>query len=300
MPGPELPRAPVKLTPEQLRVKEEMERRGRMAKALGRIRHKVIVMSGKGGVGKTTVAVNLAASLARRGFDVGLLDMDLTGPDVPLMLGVEGSRFPSSVNLIVPLETADPPLKVVSIAFLLKGQPVVWRGPLKAHALTQFLGDVAWGDLDFLVVDLPPGTSDEPLAVAENIADADGAVIVTTPQAVATLDVRKSVGFARLLKLRVLGLVENMSGFTCPRCGEHYDVFGHGGGQRLAAEEEVPFLGAIPLDARLVGRGDEGKPFVTSLPGSDAAKAFEAVVERLLLAVNETSTRPRPEGTTAT
>jgi ATP-binding protein involved in chromosome partitioning len=285
----ELPRAPVQLTPEQLRVKQEMERRARMGKALGRIRHKVIVMSGKGGVGKTTVAVNLAASLAARGWATGILDMDLTGPDVPLMLGVEGQRFPPSVSLIVPVEAPDPPVKVVSISFILQGdQPVVWRGPLKAHALQQFLGDVAWGDLDFLVVDLPPGTSDEPLAVAESIVDADGVVIVTTPQAVSTLDVRKSVEFARLMKLRVLGVLENMSGFTCPHCGEHYDVFGAGGGgERLAAEANVPFLGRIPMDVQLVARGDEGRPFVRSMPEAPAAVAFERAVDALLHAVSE-------------
>jgi ATP-binding protein involved in chromosome partitioning len=293
VPSPELPRAPVKLTPEQARVREEMERRARMAKALGRIGHKIIVMSGKGGVGKTTVAVNLAASLARRGFKTGLLDMDLTGPDVPLMLGIEGGRFPPSVSLIVPYETKDPPLKVVSISFLLEGDtPVVWRGPLKAHALTQFLGDVAWGDLDFLVVDLPPGTSDEPLAVAENIVDADGVVIVTTPQAVSTLDVRKSVQFARLMKLRVLGVVENMSGFVCPHCGERTDLFGRGGGERLAADENVPFLGAIPLDPALLTAGDEGRPFVVSMPESPAAQSFEAAVDQLLMAVSAPAGRP--------
>ena len=287
MAGPDLPRAPVKLSPEQLRVKEEMERRGRMAKALGQIDHKIIVMSGKGGVGKTTVAVNLAASLARRGFKVGLLDMDLTGPDVPLMLGIEGQRFPPSVNLIVPFETSDPGLKVVSISFLLQGDtPVVWRGPLKTHALTQFLGDVAWGDLDFLIVDLPPGTSDEPLAVAENIVDADGVLIVTTPQAVSTLDVRKSVQFARLMKLRVLGVVENMSGFVCPHCGERTDLFGRGGGEDLATNENVTFLGAIPLDPALITAGDEGRPFVVSLPESSAAQNFEKVVDGVLTAVS--------------
>ncbi len=261
-----------------------------MAKVLGRVRHKIVVMSGKGGVGKTTIAVNLAVALARRGWSVGLLDMDLTGPDVPLMLGLEGHRFPPGIGLIHPVQAKDPPLRVVSISFVLQpDQPVVWRGPLKAHALTQFLGDVAWGDLDFLIVDLPPGTSDEPLAVAENIVDADGTVIVTTPQAVSTLDVRKAVAFSRLVKMRVLGIVENMSGFTCPHCGERTDLFGRGGGERLAEDENVTFLGTIPLEPALVGRGDTGAPFVASLPESAAAKSMEAIVDRVLTAVSEPS-----------
>lgn len=282
------PKDPVTLSPEQLRVKEELARRGRMSHALGRIRHKIIVMSGKGGVGKTTIAVNLAASLARRGYAVGILDMDLTGPDVPLMLGVEGKRFESGPGLIRPLEVQDPPLKVVSMSFILEeGMPVVWRGPLKAHALTQLVGDVAWGDLDFLVIDLPPGTSDEPLSVAENIADADGTLIVTTPQAVSTLDVRKAIQFTRLLHLRVLGVLENMSGFTCPHCNESLDVFGRGGGESLAKKENVTFLGRVPFDPRLVMAGDAGKPFVAQHPEGEAARAFERAVDAVLLAVSE-------------
>lgn len=284
--GPTEPR-PVRLSPEQERVREEMERRGRMSKALGKIRHKIIVLSGKGGVGKTTVAVNLAASLAKRGWTTGLLDMDLTGPDVALMLGLEGQRFAEGAGLIRPVEAEDPPLRVVSMAFLLQDRPVVWRGPLKAHALLQLVGDVAWGDLDFLVVDLPPGTGDEPLSVAENLVDADGAVVVTTPQAVSTLDVRKALQFCRLVRLRVLGVVENMSGFTCPHCGTRYDVFGHGGGARLADDETVTFLGALPFDVALVEAGDRGRPFVVAAPESEAARAFEAVVDGVLNAVSE-------------
>lgn len=280
--------------PAGARMAEELARRARISKNLGRIRHKILVMSGKGGVGKSTVSVNLAASFATRGFKVGVLDMDITGPDVPLMFGLEGQRLAEGGGLIKPLEAAHG-VRVMSISFLLptEGTAVVWRGPMKMHALTQFLGDVDWGDLDFLVIDLPPGTSDEPLSVAQSIRDLDGVVIVTTPQAVSTLDVKKAVGFAKTLKLRVLGVIENMSGFVCPHCGEASSIFGkEGGGEKLANDSNAPFLGAIPLDPALVERGDVGKPFVWDLPESVAAKKFEKAVDALLNAVNEPERKP--------
>ncbi len=280
--------------PAGARMAEELARRARISKNLGRIKHKVVVMSGKGGVGKSTVSVNLAASLAKRGFTVGVLDMDITGPDVPLMFGLEGRQLATGEGLIQPL-LAEHGVKVMSISFLLPsaGTAVVWRGPMKMHALTQFLGDVDWGDLDFLVIDLPPGTSDEPLSVAQSIRDLDGVIIVTTPQGVSTLDVKKAVGFARTLKLRILGMIENMSGFVCPHCNGHSSIFGkEGGGEKLAHDSNAPFLGAIPLDPILVERGDIGKPFVWDLPDTEAAKRFEACVEKLLPSLNEPSTKP--------
>ncbi|HLE47295.1 MAG TPA: Mrp/NBP35 family ATP-binding protein [Candidatus Thermoplasmatota archaeon] len=288
---PEAPHAPLNAmnNPMGARMAEELARRTRISKNLGRIRHKVVVMSGKGGVGKTTVSVNLAASLAKRGFQVGVLDMDITGPDVPLMLGVEGRRLDEGTGMIQPILAAHG-IRIMSISFLLptEATAVVWRGPMKMHALTQFLGDVEWGDLDFLVIDLPPGTSDEPLSVAQSIRDIDGVVIVTTPQTVSTLDVKKALGFAKTLKLRVLGVIENMSGFDCPHCGSHYAIFGkEGGGKQLAEDSLAPFLGAIPLDPLLVERGDTGRPFVWDLPDSPAAQKFEAAVKELLRLVNE-------------
>ena len=289
--APEAPPMPPGMGgPAGARMAEEIARRARISKNLGRIRHKILVMSGKGGVGKSTVSVNLAASLAQRGFKVGVLDMDITGPDVPLMFGLEGRRLDEGTGGMIHPLLAPHDVRVMSISFLLptEGTAVVWRGPMKMHALTQFLGDVDWGDLDFLVIDLPPGTSDEPLSVAQSIRDLDGVVIVTTPQAVATLDVKKAVGFARTLKLRILGIIENMSGFVCPHCGEHSSIFGkEGGGKTLADQSDALFLGRIPLDPALVERGDVGKPFVWDLPESGAAKAFEKAVETLLPLVNE-------------
>lgn len=293
--APRPPGLPMAGDPMQARMAEELARRTRISKNLGRIKHKVVVMSGKGGVGKSTVSVNLAASLAQRGYQVGVLDMDITGPDVPLMFGLEGSRLDEGTGLIRPKLVPPYGIRIMSISFLLpsEGTAVVWRGPMKMHALTQFLGDVEWGDLDFLVIDLPPGTSDEPLSVAQSIRDIDGVVIVTTPQGVSTLDVKKAIGFAKTLKLRILGVLENMSGFDCPHCGHHMAIFGEeGGGKKLADDNLAPFLGAIPLDPQLVSRGDQGRPFVWDLPNTAAAKGFEAAVEKLLLLLNEAPKKP--------
>jgi ATP-binding protein involved in chromosome partitioning len=293
---PTAPRTAPAPPPQSPFVAEELKRRVRISKALSRIRHKVIIASGKGGVGKSTVTVNLAAELTQRGYKVGILDMDLTGPDIPFLLGMNNVslRNTESSGLIQPVVSPTLGIKVISIAFLLPddGTPVVWRGPMKTHALTQFLGDVEWGDLDFLLIDLPPGTSDEPLSVAQNIRDADGVVLVTTPQGVATLDVRKAIGFTRMLKLKCLGVIENMSGFHCPECGADYSIFGAmGGGKKLADDSTVPFLGAIPLDVQLVEKGDEGVPFVVSLPDSPAAQAFRKITDSLLTNVNEPASK---------
>ena len=292
------PRPPI--GPQGQFVAEELKRRVRISKNLAQIKHKVIVASGKGGVGKSTVAVNLSAELAKRGYRVGILDMDLTGPDVPFLLGLTkvSMRNSETPGAIIPVVTPELGIKVISIAFLLPddGTPVVWRGPMKTHALTQFLGDVEWGPLDFLIIDLPPGTSDEPLSVAQNIRDADGVIVVTTPQGVATLDVRKAIGFARMLKLRCLGVIENMSGFTCPHCQKAYSIFGaQGGGKALAEATTVPFLGAVPLDIEVLSKADEGRPFVLSMPDSEATKAFVGIVDNLLHSLNEPSQRPTKE-----
>jgi len=249
---------------------------------MGRIKHKVIVMSGKGGVGKSTVAVNLAVGLAARGRKVGILDVDITGPDVPLLLGLEGKRLMGSENGMVPVE-GPLGIKVVSMAFVLQdpSRPIVWRGPMKMGAIRQFLSDVDWGDLDFLVIDLPPGTGDEPLSVVQYLPGADGAVIVTTPQDVALLDVSKAVSFAQLLNLNVIGIIENMSGLECPHCNKEIEVFKKGGGERLAKDMGVPFLGRVPLAPVIMTASDAGTPFIGAQEDSPAKKAFSDIIDKI-------------------
>ncbi|MFP4057781.1 MAG: iron-sulfur cluster carrier protein MrpORP [Candidatus Brocadiia bacterium] len=261
---------------------QQFAERQALARRMGRIAHKLLVLSGKGGVGKSTVAANLAVALARRGRRTGLLDIDLHGPSIPKLLGLEGQALEADGTEIRPA-TLGERLKVVSIGFMLQRQDdaVIWRGPLKMGVIRQFLKDVNWGELDYLVVDSPPGTGDEPLSICQLLEDADGAIVVTTPQDVATADVRKCITFCRKLSLPVLGVVENMSGFVCPHCGQRTELFGAGGGRRMAQTMGVPFLGAVPLDPRVVASGDEGRPFAASPATSETARAFEAVVDRL-------------------
>lgn len=259
----------------------------RLKKSLARIKHKIVVMSGKGGVGKSTVTVNLATALAMRGYEVGILDADIHGPNIPKMLNIENEDVMSDQDGLMPV-LVPPHMKVMSMAFLLQDPdtPVVWRGPIKMGALRQFVADVKWGDLDFLVVDLPPGTGDEPLTIAQLLEDADGAIIVTTPQDVALLDSRKSVTFAQALKMPVLGIVENMSGLICPHCHNTIELFKVGGGERAAQEMGVPFLGRVPLDPNVVLGGDDGSPIVLKDKSNPASKAFDEMVERILEKVN--------------
>jgi Mrp family chromosome partitioning ATPase/predicted Fe-Mo cluster-binding NifX family protein len=253
-----------------------------LADRMGLIRHKVIVMSGKGGVGKSTVAANLAVSLALAGKRVGLLDVDIHGPSIPKMLRLDGSTVQTKDGVLQPVEIAG--VKVMSIGFLLRDRDdaVIWRGPMKMSLITQFLTDVAWGELDYLVIDSPPGTGDEPLSVCQLITDPAGAVVVTTPQDVATADVRKSINFCKQLDLPVLGVVENMSGFVCPKCGEVTDIFKSGGGEWMAADMAVPFLGRIPIDPFVGKACDDGKPFVYHYNKTETAKAFERVIAPIL------------------
>ena len=260
---------------------ETMAQEKRLKERMGRVKHKIMVMSGKGGVGKTTVAVNLALTLAAKGYEVGIMDADIHGPNIPKMLGIEDERPEISEAGITPI-FVPPRVKVMSLAFLLqsKDTPVVWRGPLKMGAIKQFLSDVSWGDLDCLIIDLPPGTGDEPLSVAQLIPEIDGAIVVTTPQDVALLDSRKSVTFAKELNMPVIGIIENMSGFKCPKCGGEIDLFKIGGGERAAADMGVPFLGRIPIEVNIVLSGDSGIPFVLEHE-SDAASAFEAIVDNM-------------------
>jgi Mrp family chromosome partitioning ATPase len=266
--------------------KKEAQENARLARKLDHIRTKIMVMSGKGGVGKSTVSVNLAASLALRGHQVGLLDADIHGPDIARMCGVENSPLLAHGNGVDPVQVRRG-LKAISMGLLSQDpdKAIVWRGPLKHAAIKQFLGDVNWGDLDYMVIDLPPGTGDEPLSVANLIRNVDGAVIVTTPQGVALLDSRKAVSFSRLLKIPVLGIVENMSGLICPRCGERIDLFKVGGGERAAQDLGVPFLGRVPIEPRIVEGCDAGKPFVADGKDSPAKEAFLNLTERVVEAL---------------
>jgi len=250
---------------------------------MSRIDRKILVLSGKGGVGKSTVAVNLAAALALTGKTVGLLDVDIHGPSVPKLLGLEGRRIESDESGLKPVALRDN-LKVMSIGFMLQGEdkPVIWRGPAKYHMIRQFLQDVNWGELDFLVVDCPPGTGDEPLAAAQLIGPGAEAVVVTTPQDVAVADVRRSISFCRAVSLPVAGVIENMSGLICPDCGKRIDLFKTGGGERLAVEMHVPFLGAVPLDPAIVRSGDDGRPFVEQFARTQTAGVFQQIIGPLV------------------
>ncbi len=272
---------------------EQFLERQAIQKRMCRIKYKVIVMSGKGGVGKTTVAINLAVSLAGQGKIVGIMDVDIHGPNVPKMIGANVHKIAATENSLIPVDVG-PNLKVMSIALLLKNEDeaVIWRGPLKMGLIKQFLKDVEWGDLDYLIIDAPPGTGDEPLSVVQLIEDLDGAVIVTTPQDIALLDVRKSVTFCKHVKIDVLGIVENMSGFVCPHCGKRSDIFKAGGGMKLANDERVMFLGTIPIDGDIVQHSDAGGTLVKAKPKGTVAKAFAAITENL---VNVLSTKEKKE-----
>ncbi len=268
---------------------EDLMLQGRMSD----IDQKLLVLSGKGGVGKSTVAANLAASLAHAGKRVGLLDVDVHGPSIPKLMGLEGRPVQMAGEELTPIQL-NKNLSVMSIGFLLSDTkaPVIWRGPRKYHLIRQFLKDVVWGHLDYLVVDAPPGTGDEPLAVAELVGSPAAAVIVTTPQEVAVSDVRRCVSFCNTMSLPVFGILENMSGFECPRCGTRIDLFKRGGGMGLAEEMRVPFLGQIPIDAEVVISGDAGMPLVRLGPQSPAAKAFSQVVDSILAKDAELSESP--------
>ncbi len=248
------------------------------------VQNVILVLSGKGGVGKSTVSVNLAYALSSHGYRVGLLDLDIHGPNIPKMLGIEDHPLSTIGNRIEPVHLTGT-LSALSMALLLprKDTPVIWRGPMKMSAIQQFLDEVNWGPLDFLVVDLPPGTGDEALAIAQLAPNVRGAVVVTTPQDVATLDSRKAVRFVEQMEIPVLGIVENMSGMACPHCGKEIDLFGSGGGKKAAEEMNVPFLGSIPLDPEMRRAGDEGRPFlIRSNVPSATRESVERVMEALI------------------
>jgi Mrp family chromosome partitioning ATPase len=255
--------------------------------ALSKIKYKLIVMSGKGGVGKSSVSVNLSIALAKKGFKVGIMDVDLHGPDVPRMLGLKGQVAASQGSAKLEPMTYSENLKAISMECFMpnKDDAVIWRGPLKHSAINQFITDIDWGTLDFLIVDSPPGTGDEPLSVAQTIADAK-AIIVTTPQEVALSDVRKSINFCKKINKDIVGIIENMSGYVCPHCGKTADLFGSGGGETTAAQFNISFLGKIPFDPKIVQAGDAGRSFQEESPESPAAQAFSAVVDKIVGRLN--------------
>lgn len=261
--------------------KSESDSRKKIAENLSDVEHEIAIMSGKGGVGKSTVAANLAASLSSRGYEVGLVDCDMHGPSIPKLLGVRDEGLEAEDSEIEPVVT-DFGLKVISLDSILpeEDSPVIWRGPIKMKTVQQFLGDVDWGSLDFLIFDLPPGTGDEPLTVAQLMSNPDGTIIVTTPQDVALQTIRRAVNFAEKVGLPIIGLIENMSGFVCPECGGEVDIFSSGGGKSLSEELDIQFLGKIPVDPEIVESGEEGKPF--SLDGDlEVSSSFGQIVDKV-------------------
>ncbi len=265
----------------------KQQQEAELKNTLSKIKYKLIVMSGKGGVGKTSVSVNLGIALASKGFKVGIMDVDLHGPDVPRMLGLKGEVAASKdAPKLTPMSYSDN-LKVISMECFMpnKDDAVIWRGPLKHSAINQFITDIDWGHLDFLIVDSPPGTGDEPLSVAQTIPDAK-AIIVTTPQEVALADVRKSINFCKKINKDIVGMVENMSGYVCPHCGETAELFGSGGGEATASQFNISFLGKIPFDPRIVKAGDSGKSYQDENKDAPAAKAFALAVDKVVKLLN--------------
>lgn len=247
-------------------------------KKLEQIDDVIVVLSGKGGVGKSTVAANFALSLALQGFKVGILDVDIHGPSIPKLLGLVGKRMIIKDDMLLPLD-GYAGIKVVSIGLMLEHdeRPVIWRGPMKANMIRELLQHAEWGKLDYLIVDSPPGTGDEPLSIAQFIAKKARAVILTTPQEVSTIDVEKCITFCKQLSLPITGIIENMSGFFCSHCGKETAIFSHGGGKRLAEKYSIPFLGTIPIEPTIVQSGDRGRPFVYFYEKTEAAKRFDAI-----------------------
>jgi ATP-binding protein involved in chromosome partitioning len=268
---------------------EKLEKREQMKiqdqainRVLEKVKYRILILSGKGGVGKSTVAANLAASLAKVGKRVGLMDVDLHGPTVPRLLGLDKWSAGMADDHLIPLEHTEN-LKVISIENMLPSHDdaIIWRGPLKIGVIRRFLADVSWGELDYLIIDSPPGTGDEPLTIAQTIPKAR-AIIVTTPQEVSLADVRKSINFCKAVRLPILGLIENMSGYTCPDCGHRVDIFGNGGGERTALQMGLKFLGKIPIDPNTVTAGDKGEPSLSEQVGTVSGKAFQYIVKSVI------------------
>ncbi|MEK6599611.1 MAG: Mrp/NBP35 family ATP-binding protein [Deltaproteobacteria bacterium] len=265
---------------EECKENKETHNKTIIADRMAKVKHKVLVMSNKGGVGKSTVSANLAASLALKGYRVGIADADIHGPNIPKMFGAEGKRLKITDAGIQPYEAFN--LKIASIAFLMEGtdEPIVWRDVWKYDFLQQLFGSFNWGELDYLIVDLPPGTGNESITTIELVNKVGGVVIVTTPQDVALLDSRRSVTFSKINNLPIIGIVENMAGLTCPHCGKDVEVFKIGGGERAAVEMGVPFLGRIPIDPMIAVKADSGEPYIIAYPDSPVGEIFQEIVDK--------------------
>ena len=260
---------------------QQTEQQQKLKERMGKIKHKIAIISGKGGVGKSTVTVNLATAFAAKGFRVGILDADIHGPSVPKLLGLEGKHVKYGPPGAFPVE-GPLGIRVMSIDFFLPEEaPTIWRGPLKMRAIRQFLEEIVWGELDFLFIDLPPGTGDEPLSVAQLLPEMDGVVIVTMPTGLSSSVVKKAITFAERLNMPIIGVVENMSGFICPRCGTKTEIFRSGGGEKMSKEMGVVFLGSIPIDPKIGVDSDKGEPFIVAQKDSAATKAFMQIVEKI-------------------
>lgn len=260
------------------RMKQDVE----IVKRMGKIKHKIAVMSGKGGVGKSTISVNIAAALAKKGYKTGIMDADIHGPNVPKMFGVEGKDLKFDKDGILPIETVNG-IKVMSIGFLLSSQdvPVIWRGPAQTGAIRQFLGEIVWGDLDVLIIDNPPGTGDIPLTILQTLPSLDGVIIVTTPQSVVQEDVVKNINLVKSLNVPIIGIIENMSGFICPQCKNEIFIFGKDGGAKVAKEMDIPFLGKLPLDVETSSSSDIGNPIIIKEPESEISKKIFDIVTKI-------------------
>jgi len=266
--------------------KKQMEEDNRLIGArMGKIKHKLAILSGKGGVGKSTFTANLGIAFAKSGLKVGILDADIHGPSIPKILGIRGQRLVTGQIEDMGVFPAEGPLgiKVISMDFLLPKDetPVIWRGPMKMNAIKQFLADVVWGDLDLLLIDLPPGTGDEALSVMQLIKGIDGILMITAPSQISQLVVKRAVGFTRELKAPLMGIVENMSGFVCSKCGAEFNIMGNGGGEEISKQLGIPFLGKIPIDQSICEDSDDGVPFIAKHPETPAAKSFMELVAKV-------------------